>query len=243
MRVLRRSSLPLLYPLPDRLQFTPSMSAKALTSGLQVVEIPMRYEERVGTSKLSVLVDGFRFLNAIYEGVLCYRPERLFLLVFSVFLLVGGLMAVYPVEFYWHHRWIEEWMIYRFIACFLLGSVGFLLLCAAVLSNRMAMLGPKRRGGNSFWITLTSHLFRGVPLAVFSVATLIASVSLVWPGIVEYAAMRQITLHWSRIIVGAFGLFGVSQALVTAVLLQLVALWKYQIARPLSPDKPAELST
>ena len=243
MRVLRRSSLPLLYPLPDRLQFTPSMSAKALTNGLRIVEIPMRYEERVGTSKLSVLVNGFRFLNAIYEGVLCYRPERLFLLVFSVFLLVGGLMAVYPVEFYWHHRWIEEWMIYRFIACFLLGSAGFLLLCAAVLSNRMAVLGPKRRGGDSFWITLTSHLFRGVPLMVFSVTILVTSVSLVWPGIVEYAAMRQITLHWSRIIVGAFGLFLVFQALVTAVLLKLVALWKYQMAQPFSPDQLAELST
>jgi glycosyltransferase involved in cell wall biosynthesis len=242
MRVLRRSALPLLYPLPDRLQFTPAMSARALTNGLRIIEVPMKYEERVGTSKLSLLVDGFRFLSAIIEGVLCYRPERIFLLVFSLFLLVGGLMAVYPVEFYWHHKRVEEWMIYRFIACFLLGSAGFLLLCAAVLSNRMSVLGPKRRNGDSFGITLASHLFQGVPLAIFSVGTLIASVVLVWPAIVEYATTRQVTLHWSRIIVGAFGTLLVCQTVVTAVLLQLVALWKYQRAQPFSPDQLSDVS-
>ena len=118
------------------------MSARALLNGLRVVEIPMSYEERIGTSKLSVLKDGFRFLHTIIEGVLCYRPERLFLMFFSAFLLLGLLLAMYPVEYYWHHRRVEEWMIYRFVACFLLGSAGFLLLCAAVLSNRMSALGP-----------------------------------------------------------------------------------------------------
>jgi glycosyltransferase involved in cell wall biosynthesis len=230
MRVIQRRALPLLYPLPDRLHFTPAMSARALTNGLQVLEIPMRYEERVGQSKLRVLADGLRFLRTIIEGVLCYRPERLFLMVFTLFALVGGLMAAYPVEYYWHHRRVEEWMIYRFVACFLLGSAGFLLLCAAVLSNRMSALGPKRRGGESFWVAMASHLFEGVPLAVFTGLTLLASVALVWPAAAEYVQTRQVTLHWSRIIVGAFGVLLVFQALVTAVLLQLVALWKYQIA-------------
>jgi glycosyltransferase involved in cell wall biosynthesis len=237
MRVLRREALPLLYPLPDRLQFTPAMSAKALTSGLRIVEIPMRYEERVGTSKLSVLADGFRFLNAIVEGVLCYRPERLFLMVFWLFLFVGASMALYPVEFYWHNRRIEEWMIYRFIVCFLLGSMGFFLLCAAVLANRMVFLGPKRRDGDSFAVNLFSHLFRGVPLAVFSALMLVGSLVLAWPGVVEYVTTRQITLHWSRIMVAAFGLMLLFQALVTAVMLRLVDLWKYQKAQPYSPEE------
>ena len=50
MRFVRRSSLDFLYPLPDRLYFTPSMSARALINGLRGVEVPMSYEERVGTS-------------------------------------------------------------------------------------------------------------------------------------------------------------------------------------------------
>jgi glycosyltransferase involved in cell wall biosynthesis len=231
MRVIRRSSLPLLYPLPDRLHFTPSMSARGLTNGLRLIEVPMRYEERVGTSKLSVLVDGLRFLRAIIEGVLCYRPERLFLMVFTAFMLVSLLLAAYPVEYYWHNRRVEEWMIYRFVTCFLLGSAGFLLLCAAVLSNRMAALGPKRRRGDSFWIAMASHLFGGAPLAIFSVVTLIASLILVWPGLIEFVRTRQITLHWSRIIVAAFGVLLVFQSLVTAVLLQLVTIWKYHLAQ------------
>jgi glycosyltransferase involved in cell wall biosynthesis len=234
MRVVRRRSLPLLYPLPDRLHFTPSMSARGLTNGLRVIEVPMRYEERVGTSKLSVLVDGFRFVRAIIEGVLCYRPERLFLMVFTVFMLGSMLLAAYPVEHYWRNRRIEEWMIYRFVTCYLLGSAGFLLLCAAVLSNRMATLGPKRRRGDSFWIVLASHLFSGAPLAVFSVGTLVGSLILVWPGLIEFAGSGKITLHWSRIIVAAFGVFLVFQALVTAVLLQLVALWKYHLTQKLA---------
>ncbi len=242
MRVLRRSSLPLIYPLPDRLHFTPSMSARALSNGLRVIETPMRYEERVGESKLRIFSDGYWFLRTIIEGVLCYRPERLFFMIFSFCLLASSLLLAYPVEYYLHHRRVEEWMIYRFITCFLLGSLGFLLLCAAVLSNRMAALGPKRRDGESFWIAMVSHLFDPVPLAVFSVVTLVASLALIWPGIVEFAETRQITLHWSRIFVGAFGLLLVSQALVTAVLLRVVALWKYQLTQLLHDVEEAKVT-
>jgi len=229
MRVIRRSSLSLLYPLPDRLHFTPSMSARALSSGLRVIETPMRYEERIGESKLRIFSDGYWFLRTIIEGVLCYRPERLFFLIFAVCLLVSSLLLAYPVEHYLHNRRLEEWMIYRFITCFLLGSVGFLLLCAAVLSHRMTALGPKRRDGDSFWVAMASNLFAPIPLTIFSIATLTASVALVWPAIVEFAATGRVTLHWSRILVAAFGLLLLCQALVTAVLLQVVALWKYQL--------------
>ncbi len=64
---------------------------------------------------------------------------------------------------------------------------------------------------------------------MFVIASLVASLALLGPGIVEYARTRQITLHWSRIIVGAFGLLLVFQTLVTAVLLRILALWKYQL--------------
>lgn len=230
MRVIRRSSLPLLYPLPDRLHFTPAMSARALVNGLRVVEIPMRYEERVGESKLSVLKDGVRFLQSIIEGVLCYRPERLFMLVLSIFAVLGAVLALYPVEHYLHERRVEEWMIYRFVACFLLGSMGFLLLCAAVLSSRMAALGPKRREADSFWVSLFARLFEGAPLAIFTVVATVASVALARRAIVTFVTTGTVSEHWSRIIVAAFGLLLVFQALITAVLLRVVALWTIQQA-------------
>jgi hypothetical protein len=218
------------------------MSARALLNGLRVVEIPMSYQERIGTSKLSVLGDGFRFLRTIIEGVLCYRPERLFLMGFSVCLVCGLLLGMYPMEFYWRERRVEEWMIYRFVTCFLLGTAGFLLLCAAVLANRMAALGPKRRDGESFWVAAAARLFDGSVLTLFVVASVAASMALIWPGAVEFASSGHITLHWSRIIVGAFGFLLAFQALVTRVLLQVVALWQYQQAelarQVLAPSVP-----
>ncbi len=61
MRVLRREALEKLGRLPDGLHYTPAMSARAVLSGLRVVEIPMPYEERRGESKLGVWKDGVRF--------------------------------------------------------------------------------------------------------------------------------------------------------------------------------------
>src|SRR5262249_21256264 len=75
MRVLRRSALEHLTPLPDGLHFTPAMSARILMEGrLRLVELPMPYAERVGRSKLSVLKDGLRFLSCIMQAAVTHRP-------------------------------------------------------------------------------------------------------------------------------------------------------------------------
>lgn len=76
MRVFRRETLSRLYPLPDGLNFTPVMSTRAVHEGLNFVEIPMPYEERAGSSKLSVVRDGMRFLQTIIWTALMYNPAR-----------------------------------------------------------------------------------------------------------------------------------------------------------------------
>jgi len=76
MRIIRREALPLLYPLPDGLNFTPVMSTRALHEGIRWCEIPIPYRERVGRSKLSVVRDGMRFLQTIVWTVLNYNPVR-----------------------------------------------------------------------------------------------------------------------------------------------------------------------
>lgn len=225
MRVMRRAAFESLQPLPTGLHFTPAMSARAMLSDMRVSEIPMRYEERIGHSKLSVVVDGVRFLRTIFSGVLIYRPERLFLMGFTACLIVTVLLGLNPTEYYLQKRRVEEWMIYRFMAGFLLGSAGFLLVCAAGLSNRMAQFGPRGRGSESFWSAMASGLFEGRALIGFVATVLAASVAILWPGIVEYAQTATITLHWSRLVVGAFGLLLAFQAAVTGVLMQVLALW------------------
>ena len=77
MRVFWREALEKLYPLPDGLNFTPVMSMRAVHEGVNVVEVPIAYKERVGRSKLSVVRDGMRFLQTIIWTALSYNPVRI----------------------------------------------------------------------------------------------------------------------------------------------------------------------
>jgi hypothetical protein len=76
MRVVRRSTLELLSPLPDGLNLTPVMSTRAVHERVRVIELPIPYRERVGESKLSVAGDGWRFLRTIIWTALTYNPVR-----------------------------------------------------------------------------------------------------------------------------------------------------------------------
>ncbi len=76
-RILKREALEKLYPLPDGLNFTPVMSTRALHEDIKMIEVPIRYEERDGESKLSVVNDGLRFLFSILGTAAVYNPVRL----------------------------------------------------------------------------------------------------------------------------------------------------------------------
>jgi len=238
MRVIRRSALDLLYPLPNGLHFTPAMSARALLSGLTIKEVPMAYQERIGQSKLHVVRDGVRFLQTIFEGVLCYRPERLFLAAFTLCFLVAFFLAAYPAEFYLHEHRLEEWMIYRFIVCSLLGTAGFVLLAAGTLAHRIVVSGDERRAVARFWPSLFESIFSGWPLVVFVTSTAAISLGLVWPGIVEFVSTGHETLHWSRVMLAAFGLLIAFIACVTAVLLRVVVVRQRPKSEEVWQDEP-----
>lgn len=96
-RVIRREALPLLYPLPDTLDFTPAMSTRALHENLVMVEVPIPYKERSGRSKLSVLHDGMRFFKSIVWTALTYNPVRIFGGIGAALLLLGVIIAGLPL--------------------------------------------------------------------------------------------------------------------------------------------------
>ena len=81
MRVFRREALSLLSPLPDGLNLTPVMSARALHEEIRVLEVPIPYNDRVGQSHLRIGADGLRFLHTIVWTVLTYNPVRIFGLI------------------------------------------------------------------------------------------------------------------------------------------------------------------
>ncbi len=154
MRVLKRSALAKLEPLPDGLNFTPAMSVRAaLEPGLKTGEIPMPYEERVGRSKLSVARDGLRFLEVILDTAITFRP--LFFFGVGAMLAAGaGLWALAsrwgapeaPLFHYLRHRRIEEWMLFRIIFVVLLFSTAaFLASLGAVAQSMVSMLNRDDR--------------------------------------------------------------------------------------------------
>jgi glycosyltransferase involved in cell wall biosynthesis len=229
MRVVRRDALRHLLPLPDGLHFTPSMSARALLNDLRVIELPMKYEERIGQSKLSVVRDGVRFLRAIFSGVLCYRPEKIFLMGVVLCMLIGLVLAASPTEFYIQNRRLEDWMIYRFVACILVASVGLLLLLATALTNQMAHLGSRRAESVSFWSSISAELLNRRAMVALLIASLLGCALLfLWPGIVEFVETGRVSLHWSRLLAGAFALLSVVHVVLFSVLFEVVTVWRGQ---------------
>lgn len=92
MRVFKREILDRLYPLPDGLNLTPVMSTRALHEDIKMAEVPIRYSERVGQSKLSVVRDGSLFLQSIIWTAMGYNPVRILGLVGVAGMSLAGLV-------------------------------------------------------------------------------------------------------------------------------------------------------
>jgi glycosyltransferase involved in cell wall biosynthesis len=205
MRVVRRASLPKLYPLPDGLQFTPAMSARALLSrDLKISELDMPYKEREGQSKLRIIKDGLRFLRVIGEAAFLYRPSRPLGLLGALFLLVAIALMAMPTAYYISHRAVTEWMIYRFVVSHLVGTSACLLFCASYTTNRMVKISLSMRSTS---LSLSDRLerffssswFWAVPVALAG-----AGVALVIPSFLELVRTGATYEHWSRFIAMSF---------------------------------------
>lgn len=154
MRVMRRSSLDRLNPLPDGLNYTPAMSVRAiLDPTLKIGEAPMPYSERAGRSKLSAVKDGFRFLRVILETAMTYRPLKLFSWGAALLALIAGALLVLrlggptdaPIPFYVRHGWIEQWMFFRLIlTAVLLASSVFLVSLGLVAQSLVGIINREK---------------------------------------------------------------------------------------------------
>ncbi|MBI4347865.1 MAG: glycosyltransferase family 2 protein [Elusimicrobia bacterium] len=149
MRILKRASLPRIYPLPDGMNLTPAMSVRAvLDQRLRIGELPMPYEERVGRSKLSVVKDGFRFLGVILDTAVTYRP----VFFFWTFAAIAAALALWalaftwgapaaPLPYYLQHGRLEDWMFFRVaLAALLLATGAFLVALGAVTQSLTSLI-------------------------------------------------------------------------------------------------------
>jgi hypothetical protein len=181
------------------------MSARALLAGdLQLVEVPMPYAERAGESKLSVVRDGFRFLRAILDATLLYRPARLLEPLAVATAAAAVLLMATPLLAYLRERAVADWMIYRFLVSQLLGTLAFLLLGANYLSGRIVGLWRGKPARPSPLARGFAWLLRGAPGWTLVAALLVAAFALVAHGLWELFATGHVVLHWSRFVAMAF---------------------------------------
>jgi glycosyltransferase involved in cell wall biosynthesis len=231
MRVLRKEVLPRLLPLPDGLHFTPAMSARALMDGeLRVAEIEMPYEERIGRSKLAVVRDGLRFLGVILATVAYIRVSRLTGPVMLALAAASAALLARPALFYATHGRLEEWMFYRIALALTLSTVGLVLLCATIVAEHVSALTLLRYEGFS---PRTRGLWRYENLRALGASGLalgVVGVLLNVEGVRQLLTTGHVTLHWSRVMLGAF--LGVD----LAVLVSTVGLLK--IVRALHARQP-----
>ena len=225
MRVIRRDALDRLYPLPDGLNFTPAMSARALLDdNLPILELPMTYEERVGESKLSVVRDGWRFFQTIMEMTLLLRPARVFLSGAVGCFLLTLIFALHPIEMWLTQHRLEESMIYRLLFCSFLGSVGVLCLSALSMADALHAFGSDQPAQKPLLQRLIDGLFSArcmVGIAVLFVPTI---GWLVGPGIWTWVIERQVHIHWSRVVFAGLLTFALCQLAVTRIILNVVTL-------------------
>lgn len=132
MRLLKRAALYQLYPLPDGLNFTPAMTARALNEDLKMVEAPIPYAERIGRSKLSVVRDGMRFTNTIVWTAMSYRPVRLW---GGIGLGLGALAALLALLV------LADWVMGNVLLANTAPFAAFAMLVLGVLGTSIFSLG------------------------------------------------------------------------------------------------------
>jgi len=225
MRVIRKSSLRKLYPLPDGLHFTPAMSCRAvLDQNLTIAEVPMTYEERVGRSKLGVVQDGARFLKTIVDIALTYAPFKFFGIAGIVMFLVGFLYGLYPLLYYLRFRVVPNYMIFRLVTVMVLIVTSIGIFTVGIISDEVIQLmyrrGSRTRGFTAMIYRALSQ--RKLIIAGFAIALL--GIALNYRTIWEYLTTGEINLPWVYVVTGAFLVMVGLQAVALGIVRRILAL-------------------
>ena len=215
MRVVKKSSLKDLYPLPDGLHFTPAMSARALlNSDITIAEENMPYHEREGESKLSVTKDGVRFLKVILSTAFLYRPQIIINVLSLAFLLISFLIMLQPVFNYIQSSYIEDWMIYRFIFAEVFGVLSFILFSFSFLLQNAVQLSLNLNKRNENAQSITAAFFKSKFSLFLGLFFLILGFTFISGSLLDRLESGHTNEHWSRYI--AFSFFEIIGLLILA---------------------------
>jgi len=203
MRVIRKTALKQILPLPDGLNFTPAMSARViLGKSFKIVEKDMPYQEREGESKLHIWKDGKRFLFAILENIFLYIPYRIYSLL-GILMLFFAVIVIWPYgQFYIKNSFLEDWMIYRFIVSTVASLMGILLLCISNFTHNIVhfTLQPEVKRKKSLYYYIFEH-WLAIALGVLFYA---AGTLLIYRSLFVRFTTGHTNEHWSRYIAMIF---------------------------------------
>jgi glycosyltransferase involved in cell wall biosynthesis len=226
MRIFQRSVLARLGKLPDGLDFTPAMSTSALHERLDIREIPMPYDERVGGSKLSPAIDGLRFLWTILRTAHRYNPLKVFGLLGTVLLVLAVIIGIGPVTYYVQARRVEDWEIYRLVAVMVMVLSGVHFIFFGLIANTILAAAhrmPPFRNSLLARALLRQTVINNLWLV--GVLLMLAAVILNREGIYTYFTQGKVFLHWSYVLTGSLlFLLGLSFALWGSLVRVIVAL-------------------
>lgn len=225
MRVIKKSSLQKIYPLPDGLHFTPAMSCRAvLDKDIKIQEIPMHYEERIGESKLGVVQDGIRFLRTIIDIALTYEPFKFFGITGIIFLLVGVFLGIYPIVYYVRFTLVPDYMIYRLITVMVCIVTSFTLITLGIISDEVTDLIRKDIKRKRIFKPLIYGLLSQRKLMLFGIVSILSGIALNYKTILEYVTTGLIYVPWVYVVTGAFFVLIGCQALALGVLRRILGL-------------------
>ncbi len=185
MRVFRREILERVYPLPNGLNLTPVMSTRAVHEGVRMAEVAIPYSERVGRSKLSVVRDGYVFLQSMLWTVLSYNPVRILgilgMIGVGITLLVALGMTIARLSGVTE---LGPWGIFALFAALVSGVGGVSLFALGATFNYLVSIlykKPIRQGlfGKPIFKTPLDRQFGWMGMAAFFAGLLIGVVSLI----------------------------------------------------------------
>ena len=116
--------------LPNTFSYPSTMTIVLLKGGYNVRFISIEASRRVGTSKIRILRDGFRFVIIIFKVATLFEPLKIFLPI--------GLMVLLPGAFYAIYKLIigRPWTLPIVISV----SVGCLIIALGLISEQIALL-------------------------------------------------------------------------------------------------------
>jgi len=171
-----------------------------------------------------------RFLRAILDAALLYRPARPLAILGLLWLGLAVALMLTPTAYYLRHHSVQEWMIYRFVVSHLAGTLAGLLLCASYLTGRMvtiALIDAEGKGKSRNplgWLFSTWLPWLAPPVL------LLGGGLLVLPSFLELMRTGSTYLHWSRFIAMSFCWALASIISVTAVIDYVLGLLHAQLA-------------